>query len=82
MIMRTSVLFRADQTVAHIAAEAQRRNLPIYTNQAGEFALFSHHPDEGGWQLYGADVKFGVACRDDMPLALDDFSHEAEVVEC
>lgn len=77
---RISVLFRADQTVAYIAAEAVRRNLPIYTNEAGDFALFSHHPDEGGWHLYGADGKFGVACRDG--LAVDDFSQEAEVVEC
>lgn len=82
MAAKISVQFRADQTVAHIAAEAQRRNLPIYTNPAGDFALFSHHPDEGGWQLYGADGKFGVAYRDGLPLTLDDFSHEAEIAEC
>lgn len=80
MANRISVQFRPDQTVAHIVAEAQKRNLPIYTNPAGEFALFSHHPDDGGWQLYGASGKFGVACRDG--LSLDDFSHEAEIAEC
>lgn len=76
--MKTSVLFRADETVAHICAESTRRGLPIYTNPEGEFALFSQTPTDGGWQLYG----IGVACRDGKPLTLDDYSYEAEVPQC
>lgn len=79
-MMHIAVHFRAEETVAHICAEAQKFNLPIYTNAAGEFALFSHTPEEGGWQLFGVGGKFGVACRDGK--SLDDYSHEAEITGC